>query len=327
MKTDAHDDQLLSEYLLGAASEKDTEHLDELSITDDELASRLSAVEHDLVDAYVTGELSGKTLERFESHYLSSPRRQQRVRFAQTFQRLTAQAGTRQAESRVKRTGPGFASGFLALPRLALGWALAAASLLMLVAVSYLLSENARMRSSMANARAERATLQQREQELQSQLDQQRSTLAETTKELEGVRQSLAEAEDRLAGNQATPGLDGKSNLGAILSFVLLPPTRAAGHPPEFHLQAATKYIDVQLVLEADDFKSYRVFLKDPPTNQILWQSRALNSASKGQRKSVSVKLPATSLKPQNYSLELTGIASSGAAEIIGNYPFKVVLQ
>ena len=325
MKTDEYDDRLLTEYLLGAASEEDIEHLDELSITDDALASRLSAVEHDLVDAYVTGELSGKALERFDSHYLSSPGRQQRVRFAQTFQQLAAEGATRLVESHSKRARTGFFPGFFAMPRLAVGWAVVAASMLMLVAVAYLLRENSRMRTSMVNARAERATLQEGEQELQKQLDQQRSTLADTTKELEGVRQSLAEAEDKLAAGQTTSGMDGKSNLGAVLSFVLLPPTRAAGRLPEFRLQPTAKYVDLQLVLESDDFQAYRASLKDPTST--IWQSRALKPASRGQNKSVSVRLPATSLKPQNYSLELTGIASSGAAEIIGNYSFKVVLQ
>jgi hypothetical protein len=322
VNTDTYDDQLLTEFLLGAASEEDTEHLDELSITDDALASRLSAVEHDLVDAYVSGELSGTTLERFDSHYLSSPRRQQRVRFAQTFQQLTEKADIRR-ETRVEGSKPGFASRFFAAPRLAFGWGFAAASLLILVAVGYLLLENARMRASLTSAQAERTALQQHEQELQRQLDQQRSTLDQTTKELEGERQSLAEAENQLAASGPSSATDQEFRL----SFVLLPPLRSAGPVPEFHLQASTRYVDVKMVFEADDFQSYRVTLKNPATNQPIWQSRALRPVSKGQRESVSVSLSAGSLKPQTYFLELTGIGSSGAVEAIGTYPFKVVLQ
>src|SRR5215510_8018615 len=78
----APDDEQLERYLLGLLSDEDTERLDELSIADDELAWRLKVVEDDLIDAYVTGTLEGPRLARFESFYLSSPRRRKKVTFA-----------------------------------------------------------------------------------------------------------------------------------------------------------------------------------------------------------------------------------------------------
>jgi hypothetical protein len=76
------DDQFLTWYLLGALPAAVAQRLDELSIADDALAARLSAVENDLVDAYVRNELSGEELERFKSFYLSSAKRRQKVEFA-----------------------------------------------------------------------------------------------------------------------------------------------------------------------------------------------------------------------------------------------------
>ena len=63
---DAPDDQRLVRYLLGSLPEDETEQFDELSIADDQFSAQLSAVEHDLVDAYVKGELSGDMLARFD---------------------------------------------------------------------------------------------------------------------------------------------------------------------------------------------------------------------------------------------------------------------
>jgi hypothetical protein len=60
-------DPLLVRYLVGALPDHETERLDELSVADDEFAIRLRAAEHDLVDAYVRGELSGETLDHFRS--------------------------------------------------------------------------------------------------------------------------------------------------------------------------------------------------------------------------------------------------------------------
>ena len=75
-------DRQLSRYLLGLLPPEETEWLDEASIVDDEVASRIRVLEHELVDAYVTGTLAGDMLEPFESRYLTTPRRRRHVEFA-----------------------------------------------------------------------------------------------------------------------------------------------------------------------------------------------------------------------------------------------------
>lgn len=78
----AMDDELLTRYLLGSLPEEETERLDELSVADDEIAWRLQAVENDLVDRYVRGDMKGDTLDRFRSAYLASPARRKKIAFA-----------------------------------------------------------------------------------------------------------------------------------------------------------------------------------------------------------------------------------------------------
>jgi hypothetical protein len=78
-------DEQLVRYLLGLLPADETEQLDEQSIVDDGVAWRLTAVEHDLVDAYVRETLDLERRRRFESFYLASPRRRQRVIFAARF--------------------------------------------------------------------------------------------------------------------------------------------------------------------------------------------------------------------------------------------------
>src|SRR5215471_18201923 len=84
--TNSYDNQMLYAYLLGSLPNEDTEHLDEMTFTDPNFADQVDAAEKDLVDSYVNGELSGDMLARFESYYLSSPRRQQNVTFAKALQ-------------------------------------------------------------------------------------------------------------------------------------------------------------------------------------------------------------------------------------------------
>src|SRR5262245_34596335 len=69
------DNWRLLHYLLGLLPEDETERLDEASITNEDIAARLSLVEDDLVDAYVTGTLDEDTRGHFEAFYLQSPRR------------------------------------------------------------------------------------------------------------------------------------------------------------------------------------------------------------------------------------------------------------
>jgi hypothetical protein len=77
-------DERLVDYLLGRLPDAEAEPYDERSIADDEFVWRLRAVENDLIDAYVTGSLTGETLQRFETVYMASPRRRDRVMFART---------------------------------------------------------------------------------------------------------------------------------------------------------------------------------------------------------------------------------------------------
>ena len=87
------DDAVLLRYLLGALPADEAEPIEDASVVDDDLAARLNAMEHDLVDRYVRGEMEGATLAKFHTWYLSSPVRVQKVELARAFLRV-ANAGT-----------------------------------------------------------------------------------------------------------------------------------------------------------------------------------------------------------------------------------------
>jgi hypothetical protein len=92
MTTERYSAQTLRDYLLGQLPDAEAERLDELSITDDELAERLGAVEHDLVDAFARGELEDAAVAPFRSRYLTTPRGREAVRFAEALQSLDTPA-------------------------------------------------------------------------------------------------------------------------------------------------------------------------------------------------------------------------------------------
>jgi hypothetical protein len=125
--------QEMIDYLLGALPEAETERFDALSIADAEFAAELNASEKNLVDAYVEGELSGATLERFESQYLASPLRREKVEFARAFHRFAEENRDERlrdvaiAPIRPARPSAGLLSTLRSLSEsLALRWSLAA---------------------------------------------------------------------------------------------------------------------------------------------------------------------------------------------------------
>jgi outer membrane murein-binding lipoprotein Lpp len=289
-----YDDGLVIQYLLGAMPEAEAVRLDELSIADDEFATRLVSVENDLVDAYVRGQLAGADLERFRSHYLLSPVRREKVRFAEA---LASTADRAPAPSAVPEPGRWW-------EWLRPAWQFAAAACLLLLAGGYLFYQNGQLRSQIGQAQQDRDTLQAREQQLQQQIEAQRSAAA--------------------APQESRPPAPARTSLNAV-ALVLLPQTRGIEPPATIALAPDADSVNLQLQLEDDDFRAYRVRLKEPATNRILWQSDPLKSLARGTTKSVPVSLPAAALTPRTYSLELSGIPARGAAVSLSGYALRVV--
>jgi hypothetical protein len=309
------DDRTMIDYLLGSLPEKEAERLDELSITDDDFAVRLNAAENDLVDAYVRGELAGETAQRFRSFYLSSPKRQEKVRFAEILlahERRAAVAATKPdtAEESIRvQLGeiPKRPRGFF---RLIPQWGFATAALLLLLATASLLIQNRRLNTEIGQSEAERARLEQNQQELEKQLQQQRAANAGTAR----------------APSNAGVG-SRRISMASVPAFVLSPALRGPGSITTISVPRGTKQIKVTLQLEAADFSKYRVTLNDPVTDQPIWRSAELTAQAAGKGKSVSALVSTKPLKEQNYAFEVSGITSRGTSEFISSYPFRFVVK
>jgi hypothetical protein len=182
---------------------------------------------------------------------------------------------------------------------------------------SLLVVQQLRLHNRLAQDQTERAALVQRQEELTKQLEQQRTADAKTVEELQRVRQSLAELEQHTA---AKPEL-------SVASFVLLPPVRGVSKLPTLSIPKGIEEVVLLLELESDDFSRYGVKLKTAATGRILWSKANLRATLSGEAKGITVALPAGLLTSRLYSLELTGISAEGKSELLGSYPFQVVLE
>jgi hypothetical protein len=294
-----HDGQLVR-YLLGLLSDGDAERVDRLSVSSDEFAWRLRLAEDDLVDAYVRGTLDAEAVERFESFYLSSERRRQKVKFARTFVAEVDRRGGSQKSPSLRR---------VTVPRSRTVWQLAAAAVLLLAGFG--LSEYRRLRTDLTVAQSMSVGLSNRARELERQLNDERLAGAGTARELENVR--------------ARGSAQGSTAPLPAIALVLLPQTRSAGPIATIAVPDGANLVALELRLESNDFARYQAALKDPGTNRIVWRRDSITARPGGAMPTVAFSIPASVLRSQHYSLELNGTNAGGEAEVAGSYVFEVV--
>jgi hypothetical protein len=357
------DDRELTRYLLGQLSEEDADRLDELAIVDDGVAWRVRAVENELVDAYVRGALDAESRQHFETHYLASPKRRAKVRFAERFVRA-ADAAVTPAEQGpeplrgavVSASSPRGERGVSGggwldwlVPRSPTGWGFVyGAAALLLIASGLLVMRDLRLGRALNESEQQRVALDRRTQELEDQLVEQRAAAAEAERVLELAR---AAAKNPSSSSSSSPASASESGAAGspvtTLALVLWPQTRgvtgsepgagagagtgagagagSGGMAPAVAVPDGVDRVALELQLDAPDFVRYSVTLKDSATNRIVWRSDRVTAPEPGEPPMVSIAVPASLLKSQAYAIELTGYGATGGGEVIGSYAFQIV--
>ena len=292
-RTPDHDDEELVRYVLGLLPAEERDRLDEASIADDEFAARLRTAETNLIYSYVRGRLAGATLERFESYYLSSPLRRKNVRLAAGFLGAVDRSAAESVPWTHRIAGP---TRFVGI---------AAVAALVMVVSGVFMFQSVRPRTELtvatpANGAVERVA------------DPQRQPTGSS------ASASSPPASVTSGGQRAAPP-------ERIVAMVLPPPTRSLAPIPTLAIPAGAGRVRFELQLESNDFPSFRVGLKNPATNQIVWRSDWVVPSSTAAQASVPVVVPANLLGPQHYSLDLTGRDASGRTEVIGSYTVRIV--
>jgi hypothetical protein len=301
----------LTQYLLGNLRAEERERLDELSIVDDEFAERLCAVENDLVDDYVRDQLRSDALRDFESHYLATDVRRQRVAMARTL----FLAGTRpesSAESELSVARPISSAAvnlrsLVGLPRLRFAWLAVAAALALSVTTAWLAVENHRFRQQHRSSLAANSTLKQELQQPRAQSQ---------------YEQTLQNSHAPAAEESGIGKIGHSERLTS--SIFLLPPTRGAATIPVAGVGQEDRWFRLQLALESDDFPQYQVDLMNFGSNKYVWHSGLVRSARVNHRRALSLLLPVGSLKSQRYAADVAGIAADGRHEMLGSYVFRI---
>jgi hypothetical protein len=310
-KPDSVPEHELTQYLLGKLHGEECERLDELSIADDEFAERLCAAENDLVDAYVRNQLRGDALQDFESHYLATDVRRQKVSMARTI----FLAGTRQESSAesvtsaagLNRSAPVSPISLMLRPRMRFAWVSLAAVLVLSFATAWLAVQNHRIRQQDRASLAAKSALEEQLRQLRTQVPDGRVI----------QNSPAAAAEDSGAHGAGRP-------VRLVSSIFLLPPTRGAATIPEASIPEDDRWFRLQLALESDDFLRYQVDLLDLGSNKYVWDSGPVKSVDVNHRRALSLVLPVGALKRYRYAAEVSGVSADGRHEVLGSYVFRI---
>jgi hypothetical protein len=318
-------DAVLLRYLLGALPVDEAEPIEEASIVNEDLAARVNAMECDLVDSYVRGELEGQNLTKFQSWYLSSPLRVQKVEAAKAIILIadtvedvpvSVVPGAKPAPDAKRSSAASIAPtlsygghpGAAQPGRWRLGifrtWPMlgfAAAVLILIIAVGFLTSRNKRLRNEVAETKKETT-------ELTAKLNEEHAA-ANADGQKAGTPDSLAH------------GLD---NVSTVTMF-LPSPTRGASTVPTVNIPVGTGLVVLSLGLGSNDENSYRAQLMDPATQKVLWHSGIVRPGSDGTYVSVTVPVPV--LRSKMYLLQLMHDGGKGGSELLASYPFRAEVK
>src|ERR1043166_1729008 len=352
------DARMLTRYLLGSLPAAEAERLDELSVTDEEVAEALRSVENDLIDAYVQDELDEAARAQFKTHYLASATGRERVAFAQAFQTRAAQglalqtatapaetpnkARTEAAEGAPLEKGRNIFSAWLGfnVSRPAWAWGAALAALALLVIGAWAIFDNTRRRQQPAQTEARRVAPGQPAPEGQKESADQRPAAerpsderarnereSSTQEQTRSGQQSLAEQQrtaeqQRVERQRAADQKSSAARASTIASFILAPQLRGASATQTVSLPDKTEQVVMRLRLEPNASDTYRVAWLDGAGARTLWRSGQLRARGAADSKTLSLNFHARLLKSQTaYVLRVT----NDAGEIVDDYPFRVV--
>lgn len=119
MKLNTQQHQSIREYQLGQAAPEDSAHIEERLMTDDDFYQELLIVEDELVDQYLAGQLTASEKGSFETHFLATPERREKLRFARNLKKYvsTKQAAQTSSANNSDLASESTAIGIRPIPR------------------------------------------------------------------------------------------------------------------------------------------------------------------------------------------------------------------
>jgi hypothetical protein len=299
LESELSERRTLVRYLMGELPAEEEQGLEERYFQDDALFSELLAVEGELIEQYLRGRLSPDEHRRFESVWLASPARRQRLELTRTVlasvSEPPAAAGPREGRGRATgpREGRGRATGLRGLAAVAAGIAL-------LVAV-----DDVRLRVQVRQAERQVSDLVRERDEWQRRASE---------RPVQGGGQ-----EPRVVSASPGPASPVPGSLGRTMTLALAAGLVRGQAGRQLALQAGVERVILELERPEEPFPSYRAILKNGQDVEI-WRGTLESRGARPLRADLEARL----LAPAEYRLELRGLAPDGPRSV-ADYFFRVL--
>ena len=328
MTEESFSEDLIVRYLLGDLPEEELTAIEDRAFRDRQYLQNIVAVENDLIDEYVRGELTDSERRQFERRFLASAERRRKVEFARSLASVTTELAVIEKDARPART-PATVTWSSALGAFLRGLnpaakvSLAAAALLIVIGSSWLIVDSMRLR---AELQREQQSHEREQRALEEQIAGERARSEEMAASLERERQQsersqeLARELEREIEESAT-----KPSQPPVASLTLWPGiTRSGGARVRLALTETTRRVRLQIGIEPEDqYSRFRVELRAQGGQQV-WAEDNLRARPIRGGRAVVLNLPARILKAGEYELTLEGVTDEGRTEEVGYYYFDV---
>ena len=325
MKEDLLSEELIVRYLLGDLPEETLTEIEDRAFSNPRYLQEILAVENDLIDEYVRGELSDVRRRLFESRFLASAERRRKVEFAKSMASVFSETAVFRKEKAhdVARAQAGTWGSFATFIRglsPAARLSFATAALLLVLGGLWAVTEAIRLRAQVAELRAKQQALSNQLADERERADRLSSRLQNEQQQRERSQELISELEREREQSASKPVQP------TVLSLVLPPDiARAGAARPKLNLLQSARLVRLQIGIEpGDEYKSFRVELRAQAAQQI-WSQGNLTARSMRGGQSVVLNLPAKLLGAGRYELTLEGITDGGEVEPVGYYYFDVV--
>lgn len=307
----------MKRYLLGELAEWEQQELEERLMTSNEFFEELLIAEDELVDGYLQGTLSPREQEKFNDHFLCTPERREKLKFARSLQRYVST----HAEMPRKAWAWPLSFSFLRASYTIKGWSMATALLMMVLGGSWLSVRTQLLQRGIEQARMQQASPTAGQQELQQQMAQLQVRYDQLANDLERQKTQSAAVERELAALQSSTS---QQPLASMVAFALIPGrVRDMGGMNDVVIPPRVKWVQLQLGLGTGDYKRYHAVLQNAEGEEI-WSESAPGGRVPGVNE-VVLALPAGLLSQGTYILKLSGMAASDNFEDVATYQFRVV--
>ncbi len=317
-----YNEELIVQYLLGELPEKQQVEIEDLAFQDELYLQNILAVENDLIDEYIRGEIPSNKRQRFESHFLASAERRSKVAFARALSAASESNAPEVIPPRWTPTPSVRPNPFVTFIRSltpAAAFSLATAALVIIFGATWLIRDGIRLRAQVTQLRAERESQEAQRRQLEEQMVGERSRKEELAAQLQ--REDAARALQHEGQVSVAP-----TSPSTIVALTLLPGlSRGSSTLPRLTINPEVRTVRLQVGIDPqDDYQYFSAELRTQDGKRILSQAN-LSARTTRIGRMIGLNLPAKTLEAGRFELSLKGTNATGTSEDIGYYYFEVL--